>query len=265
MSSPQPPVRPLLAVLDYPGRREEAAVADLRLHEHGFDVCYLLTDPLPYETSAGAYARRLVDRLDPGRPVTAVLAYCLAAGIGHEVAAALTTPAAPAPPLVLFDAGAGSVEAVVEAYHSAVVQLGGGPDEGPDVVAMLAADVPAQQRSAALVAAMRTTLTRLAIAALLDDDDEPEDVAETAAQLTERHLRWVVHLVAAATAGSPAWGGDVLHVMSRDHPFADDWPGAGSTRPVRVDCSRRELLRTAQTAQAVLSWLAARDPVPSRS
>lgn len=252
VNRPAGPGRPLLAVLDYPGRRPEAAVADLRLEEHGFDVRYLLTEPLPGETGATAYARCLVERIEPDRPVTAVLAYCLAASIGHEVAAVLAENAPPVP-LVLFDAAPGNPLAVVEAYRSAVGQLGGGMADGPDLTAL------AEDRSGAadLVAAVRRTLLRLATAALLEDGDEPEDVMETAEQLADHHLRWVVHLIAATDAGSPSWGGDVLHVTSRDHPFREDWRGARRTRTVRIDCTRPALLRTPATARAVLSSLSA--------
>jgi hypothetical protein len=66
---------------------------------------------------------------------------------------------------------------------------------------------------------------------------------------------WLVHLLAALTSRLPSWGGDVLHVVSSDHPYEADWPGARTTRTVRMPCSRNDLLGDERTQAAVLSWL----------
>lgn len=245
------PRLPLVAVLDYPGRRTEAAVAELSLSEHGFDVCYLLTEPLPSQIDPDRYTGELVARLPQGRPVRAVLAYCLAGALGQHLAAVLARTGPP-PRLVLFDAGPAGADAVVEAFHAAVTQMGGRAADDPDLRELLGRGRAGRAEAAAII---HDSLHRLAVAALIEDGEAVEDVEVVAVRLIERHAQWLAHLIAASAVGEPGWGGDLLHVISREHPFEGDWPGARHTTTIRIDCSRNDLLRTAATRQAVTVWL----------
>lgn len=246
---------PLLVVVDYPGRRDAARVADLRPRSIGFDVTYLLDPVFPREVDGRAYAARLLADLDPRRPVAGVLGYCMAAPIAQEVAALLSTDRDPVP-LVLFDARPATPAAVAHQYREAARQLAGQLGGGvavPELDPGLVTSSPA-----AAVATMRAELVRLGVAASPDEDEH--EAAAIAAGLADHFLDWLVHLVAAHHCTWPAWGGRVLHVMSTAHTHTDDWPGATSTELARVDVPRLELLRTGTVGRLVRTWLA---PIPN--
>jgi hypothetical protein len=80
--------RPLLLVLDYPGRCTEARVADLGLADDGFEVADLMSARLPRVCDPVGYLSTLLDRsdvTDPGRAV-AVLGYCAGAPLACKLA-----------------------------------------------------------------------------------------------------------------------------------------------------------------------------------
>lgn len=247
--------QPQLIVLDYPGRREEASVADLALESHGYAMRYLLAAPFVRELRADRYAEALLERAAPVGSCSAVLAYCMAAPIAHEVAARMTGHGG-AVPLVLFDGEPSSPAAIVDQYQVTLQQyaeqlgLRTAPVADPD---LFDAETLAE-RPAAAVESMRRHLISMGLAAL--GGHEPDDEAiECAHDLADFYLDWLVHLVAAHNASWPRWGGRVFHVMSRDHAFAGSWPGAASTTAVRFDVVRPELLRHPDVAPAVREFL----------
>lgn len=242
----------VLLVLDYPGRRAESRVADLRLAEAGFEVRDLLLPPFVRRLTGDDYAAELVDRHGPfGTEVAAVLAYCMAAPIAQEVAVRCGAGRDPVP-LVLFDGEPSTIEAVAEQYGVSAAQVSGEAGAGDPVLpfdpALLSADPGAS------VELMRGRLVDLARRAL-DPDGVQADSAQLAGDVAEFYLDWLVHLVAAHNATWPRWGGEVAHVLSRTHTFAGDWPGARTTRHFRVDVERNGLLGHPRTREIVLSFL----------
>jgi hypothetical protein len=245
--------KPLLLVLDYPGRRTESRVSDLALEQAGCDVRYLLTAPFVRQVTAAAYATELLARGDAvGGEVAAVVAYCMAAPIAQEVAARCTG-AAPVP-LLLFDGEPCSPAALDDQYGASLAQI----SNGAEVAAQPFDGRELAHRPDAVVARMRRGLVDAALPALLAADDgdlDPEEAAETAAALAEFYLDWLVQLVAAHNASWPRWRGEVCHVASRDHTFTGDWPGAATTRVQRVDSARDDLMRHPGARRLALSFL----------
>lgn len=251
--------RPVLLILDYPGRRKEARITELGLAERGFDARSLLKAPFVRELTAREYAARLAERVGPlDRPVTAVLAYCMAAPIAQELAASLSAGGEPVP-MILFDGEPATPDAVEEQYATTVKQfaeqLGASAvpaiDPSTFIAEMLSGD-PAE-----CVERMRRSLVQMGVSALSDgeDDGEDDDGAETAEDMADFYLDWLVHLVAAHNASWPAWGGDVYHVMSRTHGYAEQWPGARSMTSTRLESIRPELLRQPEIGRLVESYV----------
>lgn len=246
---------PLLLVLDYPGRRAEARVAELGLESHGFAAEYLLQAPFVRRLRAAEYADELVSRVPAHRPCAAVLAYCMAAPIAQEVAARVGGGADPVP-LVLFDGEPSTPVAIEDQYGASAQQFGA--DLG--AVTRIDADprmfdaTALRDRPAEPVELMRRGLVTLGTAALSEGEDDL-DAAETALEMAEFYLDWLVHLVAAYNATWPAWGGPTYHVMSRDHRYVRDWPGATETVRIRLDVARAELLRHPDALPAVKKFL----------
>jgi hypothetical protein len=247
--------RPVLLILDYPGRREEARIAELGLAERGFDARGLLKAPFVRELTAREYAARLAERVGPlDQPVTAMLAYCMAAPIAQELAASLSAGREPVS-MILFDGEPATPDAVEEQYGTTVKQfaeqLGASavPAVDPSTfTAELLSGDPAE-----CVERMRRSLVRMGVSALSDGDDD--DAAETAEDMADFYLDWLVHLVAAHNVSWPAWGGDVYHIMSRSHGYTADWPGARSMRSTRLDSIRPELLRQPEAGRLVVSYV----------
>jgi hypothetical protein len=248
--------RHLLLVLDYPGRREEARVADLALEERGCEVRYLLGPPFSRETTARAYAVDLFHRHElAGAEVAAVVAYCAAAAIGQEIAALLGGTV----PLILFDGEATDAESVRRQYRATARQvadqLGAGDRAGDDRL-----DVPVDTETLArqpqlAIGVMRESLAALGGEALADGEDEDESwmIAES---LADFYMDWLTYVVATHHAAWPRWGGDVLHIVSRD-AVVGDWPGAQSTRIVRIDVPRADLLTAPAAAAGLVEFVAA--------
>ncbi|WP_327066376.1 hypothetical protein [Kitasatospora sp. NBC_01302] len=70
------------------------------------------------------------------------------------------------------------------------------------------------------------------------------------------YLDLLTHQVAAYHGSAPAWGGDVVNVVSADSPFQGEWPGARNTRVERVATDRPTLLADAHTREVVVAVLA---------
>lgn len=247
---------PVLLVVDYPGRRDEDRIADLGVEAGGFEFRSLLTEPFVRASTAAGYAAELVRRSGPfPAETTAVLAYCMAAPIAQEVAALISAGRSPVP-LVLFDGEPATAAAVHEQYLVTATQMAsrlgtGSPGTAIDLTRMT--DLLSRAPEAA-IELMRDSLVELGVTALADDADD-EEAADIAADVAEFYLDWLVHLVAAHNASWPPWGGDVLHVMSRDHAHVVDWPGAADTRRVRLDVPRPRLLSTAAAREITETWL----------
>ncbi|MEU3479149.1 hypothetical protein ACI2LO_16540 [Streptomyces sp. NPDC033754] len=249
----QRPDAPLLLVVDYPGRRSAGHLADLGLEQAGFAVEYLMTAPLPTALSAREYARALLAGRRSAMPrVAGVLAFCMAGHIAQEVAALLREAGEPPVPLVLFDSGPSVAEDLEDECRQAL-SLQGGPRLAGSVGRDTLSEQALRERPEASLAAVREALVEFAVSAYCEDGGDRAEALETVLPLVDGFTDWLAHLTAAFNATSPGWGGDVLHIVSREHTVTEPWPGAGRTTTVRIDCARDRLLRSEAALRAVTS------------
>ncbi|MFC4066231.1 hypothetical protein [Actinoplanes subglobosus] len=232
----------MIVVLDFPGRRDQPPVSDLRLEDAGHRVRYLLAEEQPRETSGREYVYRLRDRLGAeASSVTAVVAYCLAAPIGVEFAAAVDSPR-----LALINATLGGPDAVDAALAEALDQLGRGDDT---TVADLRRQSP-EDRNDFLVERAH---------AVLGGTSDDELLSAVAHDLAGRHIGWISHVMAASslTADHPhAW-----HLVSADHDLARHWPLPSGRHPARVADPVASLTSSPAARDHVLGWLDAATPL----
>lgn len=243
-SSPRPNV---VVALDFPGRRDEARLADLDLESAGIAVRYLLAERLPSTPIGAAYVDELADQLDQSSPVIGVLGYCAAAPMARELARRYQAKGVK-PAVVVFNGSLGSAQSVRDAYVSSLRQLRA---TAADLAAVSVPEQALRDDPAGVVRAMEETLRRLAMSGLaLEDDDESdlEDLAAVAEELVVRHLSFLTHLVASASlsADVPPEG---LHVVSRDHDKRSGWV-SGDT--IRIESSRTDFVGCPETRQVVL-------------
>src|SRR5438105_2599228 len=112
-----------LLVVDYPGRRDEARVADLGLESAGWDVHYLLAAPMGRDLTCREYALRLLNGHRPAH-ATAILAYCTGGPIAQEIAARAGPDRVPLP-LILFDGAPSRPELIARDFRAAAAQVAG--------------------------------------------------------------------------------------------------------------------------------------------
>jgi hypothetical protein len=242
----------LLLTLDYPGYQERSRISDLVASFPGVDVWHLMVDPPPDASSAIEYARALLHGLAPDRRVDAVLAYCLASPIAHEVARLTTRLGQPPPVLVALD-GAPCLPATVAHEYRQVVSRFGGTEAVPAVepTPQALAEAPG-----ALLAAMASELAEHAVRGVSDVDGEVDDVAlHLVRELVDKATSWLTHVVAAHNAPFSPWPGQTLLVCSRNHPFRGPWPNVSASRTLSIDCGRGELLRHPEARAAVADAL----------
>ncbi|WP_031055629.1 hypothetical protein [Streptomyces ochraceiscleroticus] len=245
---------PLLLVLDYPGYRPEARFADLRLDGHGVRTHDLLRRPLPRVTDGSAYAARsLLANPAPAGPVTAIAAYCASAPLAFELARAVAPEGGAAPRLVLVDAEPGTLAPVLDSYRDALAQLGVHPSE--EEVRERAAPDRLADDPRGFVDALVDDLERRAADALRALGSGPAEAVESAAHMAGAYADWLSHLVAAHRSRVSPWDGEVLHIDSAGGSGRHFAHGAADVREVRIDCDRKDLLRSEETREAVLSAL----------
>ncbi|KOX04363.1 hypothetical protein ADK65_04205 [Streptomyces sp. NRRL B-1140] len=247
---------PLVLALDYPGYRKEARIEELGLERHGFRVHNLLRGPLPRAVSGSGYAARLLANVPSGAgPVAAVAAYCASAPLAFEVAAAL---GGRPPAIVLFDAEATSPETIAADYRARLAGLGVPPDErepSRPVDAVALTDDPER-----LVDELTGELARRARAALRAAGADEAESAASATHMVSAYTDWLTHLVAAHHARTRPWEGEVLRLGSADSdPFGFPCAAGRSSRALRLNCDRFELLRSEETRAVVLEALGLAD------
>jgi hypothetical protein len=237
-----------LLVLDYPGHRAEAKVAELCLEDAGHDVVYLLSRSLPTDHAAQAYARSALSAVGPRDTAPdAVLAYCMAAPLAQEVAAATGAPL-----LVLLDGEPSTPEAVERELRLVLRPTATGVGRLP---AWWDREL-LRERTADVLTLVRDSVRSSVRAGLADGAGlEGEELDEVAEPVVTAYVDWITHLVAACRADFPAWGGEVVHVASREHQVIDPWPGAAATSVVRLDVERNGLLADDSAREAVLRIL----------
>jgi hypothetical protein len=243
-----------IAVFDYPGRRAEARVAEMRLESEGLRTDYLLERCLPTEVTAASYAGSLFARRGrETRHDAAVMAYCASAAAARAYVECVHAESGVRPPLICYDGGPSTAGDIRDCYASAVRQISKRPPSDVrrpvDVASLL-------DRPHALVRAVHQDLTERAVRSLRDDGLGEEEAAGPVAQLVQTHVSWLSHLLAAYHFARPAETGPVLNVLSADQPSHDRWFGSSRVTTVRIPCSRAELLRYPQTRSIVLEFMA---------
>jgi hypothetical protein len=241
----------MLLVLDYPGRRPEAHISELRLDRSGFECREVLTSPMPTALTTVAYARELYAQQRPDRPV-ALVAYCAAAPLAVAMAALLAGPAAPVP-IVLLDPQQTPPSEILHEYHEVVSQV---ERRAPDVERPPLLDIER------LLATPETLVKRIgedlrlrAKLALAAFGFGGADVSGPVESVVGVYIEWLTFLVAAHYDEQPAPTGPVLQVLSQSHPADAGWLGATDLRTVRVPCERPELAVDAHARAAILAFL----------
>lgn len=246
--------RGTVLALDYPGRRVEAHISDLRLEEAGWPVRYLMAPPMPQVLTSREYADALTAPGWDGEAV-AILAYCAAAPVAQDIAATLAIHSGQSPALMLFDGEPSYPQNIGRDLRTAAAQVGGAGDIAlpPDdtfTSPLLSA------RPAECVARMRRCLLDAAIAVLRADGADDDEAQAAAVEITGVYLDWLVFLVAAHNAQWPEWPGEAIQIASRDQDCADPWPGARGTTVHRFATGRNELLGDPDVRRLVLDLLA---------
>lgn len=241
--------------LDYSGFDDRARVSDLLAGLPELAVSPLLTGPTPHAVTACAYAEALLARLAGHGPVDVVIGYCMASPIAHEVARLVTTPGRRPPTLITLDGSPCPAEFVRQNYRTMLARYAMA-EITPRVTAT---DTDLAEHASQVLADMADELTAVALRSLAADSGSVDDVVTALANdLVRTGVAWLTSLVAAHNATFPAWPGDVVSVMSREHLFAEPWPGAGTTTLVPVDCARAELLTHPDACRAITDALAVR-------
>lgn len=239
-----------LLVVDYPGRRVEARVHDLRLEQAGWRLVHLIEPPVRHHYTAASYAGELLARIPPGAGIRAVLAYCTGAAIAQHVAVHVGDHV----PLVLFDGTPVTARLIVRDFLASTAQIGGQRSATPPRDAPLT-DAELTTRPAEAFAWMRDTLTRLAADALREDGVDEDGLPAATAGICAVYLDWLAFLIAGRNACWPSWGGDVMHIVSRRHAFTGQWQGARRTFVHVIDSDPNELLTSAQARERALACL----------
>ncbi|MEU4244958.1 hypothetical protein [Actinoplanes sp. NPDC026619] len=248
----QPSTPTTVLTLDYPGYEERPRITGLI--DAGLDCVPLMRAPLPRRPEAIGYAETLLAARSDERPVRAIVAYCMTSPIAHEVAR-MTAARDGLPVLLVALDGAPCPDSLVAQEYATLVRRFGG--EGPPRVVPTRDELIADP--AGVLAAMAAELTEVATRATADG--EPDEITVALVRdLVGKSSDWLTQLVAAHNALFPPWPGEMLLIVSRDHPFAGPWPGAAASRVHRVDCSREELLRHPDTRRYVAEAIGTRRP-----
>lgn len=244
----------VILALDYPGRRDESRIRDLRLEAAGWQVRYLMAAPFPQALTSSGYAAGLMPSADPiGTDVAAVLAYCSGAPIAQELVSA-ARPGEPVP-LLLFDGEPSLLSGIRRDAAAAANQLGAdeaarksGPAEG-FTDQQLTAD-PKR-----CVDSLREWLVALGMSALRREGADEVEARLVATDIACFYLDWLVFLIAAHNTQWPEFDGRLMHVVSRSHRFTEQWPGSRIAETCRVDSGRNELLDHRGARELALSFL----------
>ena len=245
-------------VLDYTGSRPEPPLESLGLESDDFTVRYLIDEPYARELTAPGYAAALINQHGPfGAETIAVLAYCMAAPIAQELVAVVSGRSGREIPMILFDAEPVTVQAVKSAYQIAWRKLADLLALPPRDFALPGTvdDESLRNLPGEVLAAMLDDLLRLGEEAAELKSVDPEDALADAALVADFYRDWLAHLLAGYNTTWPAWPGEVVHIVSRDQPARSPWPGATSTRTIRLPAGRDDLILHPDTKSIVLSVL----------
>jgi hypothetical protein len=236
--------------LDYPGRRESAALAALDWTSIGVRFMPLIRTRPPAAASGRQYAADLRDeiRVDRG-DIVAIAAFCAAGPLAHELAQLLVEAAARPSPLILFDVDPCPASSVMDGFDTCLRQTAQ-QDIRPELREALHTAIADGPES--FLALAEATLTDEIRSALRDEgiDDDP-----VAAELLMSYLNYLGYLVAAHHSTRPRWGGEVYHIMSGHHPDSGPWPGATRTHSFRLDVDAARLLNSPMTTDVIANCM----------
>lgn len=239
-----------IVVLDYPGRRPEAAIASLDLESAGFTPRYVLARQLPNEPTAASYTASLYAHASSGFKVGAIAAYCAASALAGEYAGLVAAASGERPPVICFDAEPCTVGDLVQCYAAALRQIPEGAHKVPPVDVASLVHQPHR-----LVKKVRADLTGRMFHALASDGLQGPDAESVVTRGVDIQVSWLTHLLACFDARVPDHRGAVLNVLSREQADHGRWLAGEASRTVRIDCPRNDLLRHPDTRSVVLSFL----------
>lgn len=246
------PAKPTLLVLDYPGRRPDAHVSDMHLERYGFDCEYALTPPLPTALTAPAYARQLSERLGPGRPI-AVVSYCGAAPLAIAMARLLAGPDGDPVPIAFLNPAQTPPNDIVREYAAAVRQVEG---RAPAIKRPPLLDIERLLATPELLVRRIEADLRLRAGLTLEAYGlDGTDTSGTTDTVVGMYVEWLTFHVAAHYDEQPAPKGQLLQVISQEHPADASWLGVADVHTVRVPCELVELAVHADARAAVLDFL----------
>ncbi|ELP61743.1 hypothetical protein ACKI1I_15405 [Streptomyces turgidiscabies] len=243
-----------LDIIDYPGRRPEAYIADLNLESEGLGTHHLLAHHRQADVTAAAYAEALfAKRPQEDGGVTAVLGYCASSGVSAHYAEIVARETGQMPLLICFDASPCTIGDIEDCYLTALQQI----EEDNPGTAFPPVSVPALvDRPHLLIHAVREDLTRRMVRALAADGLTDDDVAGLVTQtVDDTHISWITHLLACGDARPSTRMGRTLNVVSRGYTDGPDWLRGEDVLTVRIDCDRADLLRHPETRSAVLGFV----------
>ncbi|MGN9846705.1 hypothetical protein ACTMTI_52260 [Nonomuraea sp. H19] len=228
-------------------------MADLELSPFGIELTPLMGDSLPVRFTARDYAMDLLSRSPLASDgVHAILAYCAAAPIAQEMAQLLVERGAGPVPLVLFDADPCEADALWQGYSACVTEADGQASTAPLSASVLSGLL---RDPRALVCVLEKDLSDRVLKSLAADDLSEEELVFCHEQIMRSMLDYLIYLVSAHHSTRPAWGGSVLHIASKGHPYCGPWQGAARTQLIRVTCDKADLLRHPDTVEAVSAFV----------
>jgi hypothetical protein len=244
----------LVLVLDYPGRRPEAHISEMHLEEAGFDCRYLLTHPLPDELGTLPYAKQLWARLSQSayRPA-AVISYCATAPLAVSIAALAAADDCRALPVVFLDPSQCHVHHIADGYVSVVRQIEGRAQRSGRPPLLDVADLLRTPRR--LMEQIAEDLTCRASVTLAADGFREAEVSEAMANVIDLYLEWLTYLVAVHHREQPYPAGNLLQIISHNHPQDAGWLGVSAGQTVRINCDRPSLATYQETRAVVLDFL----------
>jgi hypothetical protein len=243
----------IAVTIEYPRVRQERRLHDLA-DEVGADMVPLLDEPAFFGLDATSYAKALVEQLtDERRSVRLVVAVCLAAPIGHEVARLLTELRGVAPVLVVLDGTPVDVADFVTAYHIAIEGYGGRPSQAR--VTVTGTDLTNSPKR--ILSEIRAELIDLATEQLLGGSRHGDLVSPVVDRVVNVSMAWLCQVIAAHNTEFHAWEGDVVLGTSDEATFHAEWPGARRTREVAVGGLSEDFATNPQVLRLIADEMAA--------
>jgi hypothetical protein len=244
----------LVLYVDYPGRRPEAHLWELGLHDAGWRTVELVRHPLPAATKLRDYATALLEREPTCADATGVVAYCAAAPLAAEVANQLAARTGVPLPLVFLDPSRCEQHHLTRGYATVVEQIDSGTDTNErrphlDVLEGLHDPV-------AMGEAFATDLEARVRAALLSAGFADHEMEASKGPVASVYLDWLNYLLAVHHRGDVVATGPVLNLLSASHPADTAWLGVSARDTLRVECTRAELARRSESIDLIVDFLA---------